>query len=79
MTDPSFRVTFFKVLVDHYGHRHDCVQRAIELAADDEATALEKARKRFAELSEVPRWELRADYALTERLPRRRPVGRRSA
>jgi hypothetical protein len=69
VADAVFRVAFFKVLSDHYGHRHDCLQQAIEVSASDEAKALENAQRRFAELAGVARWELRADYARAERLP----------
>ena len=69
---PVFRVSFFKVLYDHYGRRHDCLQRALEISASDETAAMKTAKQQFAELSGIPTWSLWADYAKVELLPHRK-------
>jgi hypothetical protein len=69
---PVFRVSFFKVLHDHYGRRHDCLQRALEISAADEAAAMKTAKQQFAELSGIPEWNLWADYAKVELLAHRK-------
>lgn len=71
---PVFKVSFFKVLYDHYGRRHDCLQRALEISAAGETAAMRTAKQQFAELSGIPEWNLWADYANVEWLPHRRTI-----
>ncbi len=61
-----YRVSFFKRLVDSYGHRVDACQGAVEVRAADQEHAIESARQRFAELKDVAHWSLRADYEEVE-------------
>ena len=65
-----YRVSFFKNLVDSYGHPVDACQGVVEVRAPSEDRALELARQRFAKLKYVRSWSLRADYEKVELLLR---------
>ncbi len=62
----TYRVSFFKRLVDSYGHRVDPCQGVVEVRAADQDRAIELARQQFAELKDVAHWSLRADYEKVE-------------
>jgi hypothetical protein len=66
------RDSFFKTLQDSIGHPHDCCQGEVEVHASDDPEAVLIARQRFAELTHVGDWSLRADYEKTERLTGRK-------
>jgi hypothetical protein len=68
MPDPTFRVTFFKNLLDGSGHPHDCAQASVEINAPDECAAITKAQRKFAALEEVESWDLRADRYVVQLL-----------
>lgn len=67
-----YRVSFFKTLQDSTGHPHDCCQGEVEVHASDDPEAVLIARQRFAELTHVGDWSLRADNEKTERLTGRK-------
>ncbi len=67
--DQIYRVSFFKRLVDDYGHPVDACQAVIELYASSRERAIEGARRKFAKASNIPDWSLHADYAAAEVLP----------
>jgi hypothetical protein len=69
MEEKLFCVRFLKDLEDSSGHVHKCVQGEVEIAAIDMPRAVEIARLRFAEQTQVPHWTLRADYEVVECLP----------
>jgi hypothetical protein len=66
-----YRVDFFKKLVDSTGHPFDVPQGIVEVRGDTKSHAIEKARRKFAQIKSVRDWSLRADYevvnAVTER------------
>jgi hypothetical protein len=64
-----FHVGFFKTLTDSAGHPHSCCQGAVQVEAPDEGSAVETARRRFAEVKCIGDWSLYADYERIERLP----------
>jgi hypothetical protein len=70
--DQVYRVSFFKRLTDSNGHPFDPCQGVVEVRAPSEGCAIEQARLRFAELSEVGEWSLRADYEKVELLASRK-------
>jgi hypothetical protein len=72
--DYVYRVAFFKRLTDSTGHPVSPCQGAVEVRASSEARAIELARLRFAELSGVSVWSLRADYEKVELLSTRKRV-----
>jgi len=73
-----YRVSFFKNLVDSYGHPVDACQGVVEVRAPSEDRALELARQRFAKLKYVRSWSLRADYEKVELLASRKRIAKRS-
>ena len=58
----TYRVAFYKRLVDSNGHPFDACQAVFELRAPNKERAITAARLRFAQLNGVGRWSLRADY-----------------
>jgi len=67
-----YSVSFFKKLTDSTGHMVDACQGTVEVHAADKASAIERARLKFAELEEVNVWSLRADYEKAKLLPARK-------
>lgn len=67
-----YSVSFFKKLTGGSGHPVDACQGTVEVHATDKASAIERARLRFAELQEVGVWSLRADYEEAKLLPARK-------
>jgi hypothetical protein len=67
-----YNVSFFKRLVDTNGRPVDACQGAVEVRAADHDSAIEHARKRFADLKNVLDWSLRADYEKVELLEARK-------
>lgn len=57
-----YRVSFFKKLADSTGHCVDALQGAVEVEGDRKSRVIGNARRKFAELKDVPVWSLRADY-----------------
>jgi hypothetical protein len=72
--EPVFRVSFFKKLVDSYGHPVDACQGIVEMHAQNSERAVKDARAKFEELTKVSDWSLRADYQSVEVLPVRKRV-----
>jgi hypothetical protein len=70
MSEPMFRVTFFKNLLDGAGHPQDCPQASVEINAPDERVAIKEAQQKFATLEEVRSWNLRADRFVVQQLSR---------
>ena len=69
-----YRVSFFKKLVDDYGHPADACQGVIEVHAPSREKAIERARRKFAKAAKIPDWSLHADYEVAEALPGRKHV-----
>ena len=69
-----YRVSFFKRLVDDYGHPVDACQGVIELHASSKERAIEGARRKFAKATNISEWSLHADYDVAEVLPGRKRV-----
>jgi hypothetical protein len=65
----SYRVSFFKYLVDSTGHPFDVCQGVIEIRAMSREAAVGDARRIFAELKNVKDWSLRADHEDVELVP----------
>jgi hypothetical protein len=58
----SYRVDFFKTLLNSEGHQFNCLQQSIALQeTETPAQALEHACRRFEALHHVPDWRLVAD------------------
>ena len=55
-----YRVAFYKRLVDSNGHPVDACQAVLDVRGPNKERAIRDARLRFAELSGVGRWSLRA-------------------
>ena len=72
-----YRVSFFKQLTDSAGHPFDACQGTVEVRAPSRDSAIELARKMFAELKDVSDWSLRADCEKVELLPSRKRVSGR--
>jgi hypothetical protein len=70
--DQIYSVSFYKKLHDSTGHPADTCQGTIEVHATCEEDAISIASRRFAELSDVSVWSLRADYAKADLLPTRK-------
>ncbi len=66
-----YHVSFFKRLVDSNGRPVDACQGAVEVRAAGHDSAIEIARKQFAQLKDVVDWSLRADYEKVELLEAR--------
>lgn len=63
----SYRVTFFKNLVNSNGHEFKCPQGTIEVRrARDRIRALRAAERRYERSQKVSSWRLRADSAEME-------------
>ena len=58
----TYRVAFYKRLVDGNRHPVDACQAVFELRAPNKERAITDARPRFAKLNGVGRWSPRADY-----------------
>ena len=63
-----YRVAFYKRLVDSNGHPVDACQAVLDVRGPNKERAIRDARLRFAELSGVGRWSLRADYETVQAL-----------
>ena len=63
-----YRVSFFKKLVDSYGHPVDACQSVIEVRAVGQEQAIEQARLNFAKTKGVSDWSFYADYETVEML-----------
>jgi hypothetical protein len=68
----SYRISFFKSLVDSTGHPVEACQGIVEVAAADREHAITAARREFAKLKDVGTWSLRADYQTVEAMPARK-------
>jgi len=66
-----YRVSFFKSLVDSYGHPVDACQSVIEIRAVDKEQAVEQAKLNFAKTKGVSDWSFYADYESVEELAAR--------
>jgi hypothetical protein len=65
----TYRVSFFKKLVDSSGHPVDACQGVIEVGAISAKRAIVQARLTFAERSHIGHWSLHADYETVEAIP----------
>ena len=72
----SYRISFFKSLVDSTGHPVDACQGIVEVDAADQEHAIKAARRTFARLKDVGKWSLRADYETVETMPARKRLSR---
>jgi hypothetical protein len=72
----NYRISFFKNLVDSEGHPANACQGVIKVSSPSREIAIERARKKFANLKGVSSWSLRADYEVAEVLPTRNRVSR---
>ena len=63
-----YRVAFYKRLVDSNGHPVDACQAVLDVCGPNKERAIRDASLRFAELSGVGRWSLRADYETVQAL-----------
>jgi hypothetical protein len=72
--DQIYRVAFYKRLVDSNGHPVNACQGVIEVRGSTRDRAIADARLRFAKVSGVTNWSLRADYETVEALPKRKRV-----
>jgi hypothetical protein len=70
--DQIYSVSFYKKLHDSTGHPADPCQGTIEVHATCEEDAISIASRRFAKLTDVSVWSLRADYAKVDLLPTRK-------
>jgi hypothetical protein len=73
MTKQTYRVSFFKKLIDSTGHPVDACQGVIEVRAPTKDRAIKLAKNAFANSKDVLIWSLRADYETVEQLPHRTP------
>lgn len=64
----TYRISFFKKLLDSTGHPVDACQASLEIKAASQERAIETARQVFAEESHIPAWFLYADYHTVELL-----------
>lgn len=59
---PNYRVRFIKILCDDTGHPHRCQEGEVNIRhARDRDRAVRAAKKRFARIKRIPRWDLFAD------------------
>lgn len=64
---PSYKVSFFKDLLNSNGHRFKCLQKAVEIRrAKSVERAVQAAERRFARLHRVRDWKLHADLLEVE-------------
>ena len=60
----SYRVTFFKNLVDSNGHQFKCPQGSIDIRrARSDKRALQAAQRRYERAKNISHWTLFADVA----------------
>ena len=63
----SYRVTFFKNLVNSNGHQFTCPQGTIEiLRARNYRRAFQAAERRYERVKKIANWTLYADFAELE-------------
>jgi hypothetical protein len=65
----DYRVSFFKKLVDSTGHPVNACQGVVQVQAVNPESAVNAAKRMFAEFKDVRDWSLRADYEVLELLP----------
>jgi len=66
----DYRVSFFNRLVNSYGKPFKCLQRVITVSsASDAGEALEKAKREFERLEDVPNWKYHAQFLEVESSP----------
>jgi hypothetical protein len=59
----DYRVIFFNNLVNSYGKPFKCLQRIVTVSsANDAEQALEKAKREFERLENVPNWKCHAQF-----------------
>jgi hypothetical protein len=66
----DYRVSFFNSLLNPYGKPCKCLQRIITVSsANDAEQALEKAKREFERLENVPNWKYHAQFLEVEGSP----------
>jgi hypothetical protein len=66
----DYRVSFFNSLLNPYGKPFKCLQRVITVSsANDAEQALEKAKREFERLENVPNWKYHAQFLEVESSP----------
>jgi len=65
----EYRVIFFNTLLNSYGMRFKCLQRAIAVTAEDAEQAAETAKREFERLERVPNWKCHAQSVEVESRP----------
>jgi len=56
----SFRIRFCNDLLNAYGQPFHVCQREVVVAGEDDAVAIQAAKREFERLERVPSWRLRA-------------------
>jgi len=74
--DTTYRVSFYKKLINDTGHPVEPCQGVVEVHGKDRKCAIENAKHRFAELKGVTDWSLYADYAIAKAVATHRRVSR---
>jgi hypothetical protein len=63
----EFRVTFFNNLINSKGMPFKCLQRAVIVGGVKDAdNALQKAKREFERLENIPNWKYRAQFLEVE-------------